>query len=112
MTLNRLGDLMADGEDGIERRRRLLEDHGDPLAAQVAQGTRAHVEHLVALDPDAARPARAVLGMEPQDRAQGDALARARLAQDAQRLAALEVEADAVHRMYGAVRRDEGHVEV
>jgi len=29
---------------------------------------------------DAARPARAMLGMEPQDRAQGDALARARFA--------------------------------
>ena len=53
-----------------------------------------------------------MLGMEPQDRAQGDALARARFAQDAQRLAALEVEADAVHRVHGAVGRDEGDVQV
>jgi hypothetical protein len=38
-----LGDLMANGEDRIESRRRLLEDHGDATAAQVAQRPRAHV---------------------------------------------------------------------
>src|SRR3954470_1107006 len=53
-----------------------------------------------------------MLGMEPQDRAQGDALARARFAQDAQGLAALEVEADAVHGVDGAIRRLEGDVQV
>ena len=69
-------------------------------------------EDLVALELDAARPARAVLGMELQDRAQGDALARARFAQDAERLAALHVEADAVDRMHGAVGRHEGDVQI
>jgi hypothetical protein len=67
---------------------------------------------FVALELDAARPARAVLGMKLQDRAQGDALARPRFAQDAERLAALDLEADAVHRMHGAVGRHEGDVQV
>src|SRR6185295_5865501 len=103
---------MADGEDRVEGRCRLLEDHRDPPAAQVAERARAHVQDFVALYLDAAGPARAMLGVEPQDRAQGDALARARFAQDAQGLAALEVEADAVHGVDGAIRRLEGDVQV
>src|SRR5262249_30548827 len=109
---HRLGDLLADGEDRIERGRRLLEDHGDAAAAQVGERARPHVEDLVALQPDAARPARTPLRMQAQDRAQGDALARARLAQDPQGLAALEVEAHAGHGMHGAVGRGEGDVEI
>ena len=35
-----LGDLVADGEHRVERRHRLLEDHRDVLAAQVAQLAR------------------------------------------------------------------------
>jgi hypothetical protein len=32
-----LGDLVADREDRVERRHRLLEDHRDPVAADRAQ---------------------------------------------------------------------------
>src|SRR5476651_1102306 len=51
-------------------------------------------------------------GMQFQDGPERDALARARLAQDAERLTTLHVEADAVHRMDRAVRRDESDLEV
>ena len=37
MAQDRLDDLVADGEARIERGHRLLEDHGEPVAAQVAQ---------------------------------------------------------------------------
>ena len=36
----RLGDLLADGEDRIERGHRLLEDHADAVAADRAQASR------------------------------------------------------------------------
>src|SRR5262245_66123129 len=53
-----------------------------------------------------------MLGMEPQDRPQGDALARPRFAQDAQGLAALEVEAHSVDGVNRAIRSLEGDVQV
>ena len=39
--LQHLGDLVADGHDRVERRHRLLEDHGHARAAQVAQARAA-----------------------------------------------------------------------
>ena len=112
MAAHCFGDLMADREHRIEGRRRLLEDHGNPLAAQVRQGTSSHGQNLVALEPDAAAPACPVLRVEAQDRPQGHALARPRLAQDAERFSSFHVEADAVDGVHGAIRRDEFHVQV
>ena len=110
MAAHGLGDLVADGEYRIEGGRRLLENHGNPLAAQIRQGASAHGQDLVAFQLDAAGPARAMLGMKPQDRPKGNALARPRFAQDAERLAALHIEADPVDRIHRAIGRDERHV--
>jgi hypothetical protein len=41
-------DLVADRVDGIERQRRLLEDHGDGLAAEGRQLLLVHRQHVAA----------------------------------------------------------------
>ena len=52
------------------------------------------------------------LGQQPQQRQRADALAAARLADDAHRLAGAQVVADAVHGMHHPIARPEGHVQV
>jgi hypothetical protein len=107
---DRLHDLEADGVHGRERAHRLLEDHRHVLAADRAHGARlrlhggevdrllhpAAVPGQVAVEEDAAGgdPARVVDDL--QDRARGDALARARFADDAKRPAVLDLEAHPV----------------
>ncbi len=89
--LDRLGDLPADGENGIQRRHRLLEDHADIAAPnfthflvgelhEVAAGE----ENLAARDP----PWR--VRDQAQNRQRPDGLARPALADDRDRLALLD----------------------
>ena len=47
---HRLGDLVADGEHGIERCHRLLEDHGDLPAANAAHGIERRSEQIAAFE--------------------------------------------------------------
>ena len=84
---DRLGDLHADGEHGVERDHRLLEDHGDLGAAHLAQGRLVHRGDLVPGNADPPLDAGARRRQQAHQRAQGHALARARLAQDAEHLA-------------------------
>ena len=51
---DRLDDLVADGEARIERGHRLLEDHGEPVAAQVAQRLVGRVQEIEAVEADRA----------------------------------------------------------
>ena len=80
---------LSDREQRIERRHRLLEDHRDVVAANALHLRFAQTEQVRALEADRAAddaPGRA--GDEAQDRQRRDALAAARLADDAQRFAA------------------------
>jgi len=98
MPQERLGDLVADGERRVERGHRLLEDHREPGAPQLAQPRRRQPEQILAFEPHLARddaPGRR--RHEAHDAERGDALAAARFADDAERAAALEAEVDAVH---------------
>ena len=54
VTQDGLDDLVADGKARIERRHRLLEDHCEPVAAQIAQGLVRHREQIEAVEPDRA----------------------------------------------------------
>ena len=47
-------DLLADGNDGVQRRARILEYQGDLLAADVADLLGGHVQQLAAVVGDAA----------------------------------------------------------
>ena len=61
MAQNGLDDLVADGEARVERRHRLLKNHRQPVAAEVAQGLVGHVEQIETIEPDRARDLGGVL---------------------------------------------------
>ena len=84
----RLGDLAADREHRVERRHRLLEDHRDVVAADVAHFPFGQVEQIGALEADRAFDDAAWRrGDEAHDRQRGDALAAARFTDHRERLA-------------------------
>ena len=81
----RLGDLVADRKDGIQRRHRLLEDHRDLIAADRAELGRRQREQITSLELDQAAgqdmPGR--LRNEPENRERRDRLAAPGFADDA-----------------------------
>ena len=92
-----LADDRADRLARVQRRVGVLEDHLH-LAAHRLQRRALDVRDVL---PVKAHFAGGRL-QQSRDQARGGALATARLADDAQRLAALHVEADAVDRLHGA----------
>ena len=94
--LDRLGDLVADALDRVEGVHRALEDDRD-LAPAVAPERVLGLRHEVdAHQLDAAADDRRVRRQDPDERQRGRRLAAAGLAGDAERLAVVEPEADAV----------------
>ena len=72
-------DLVADGQHGIERGHRLLEDHRDLIAAQRAHLAVRQVEQVAPLEADRATDDASGGRLDqPQHRQRGDALAAAR----------------------------------
>ena len=108
-SMQRLGDLLADGHHRIERGHRLLEDHRDLRCrgcahlglARAPAGSRPSKR----MPPPTMRPGRR--RTRPHDRERGDALAAAGFADDAERLAARERQANAVDRAHHAVAGEE-----
>ena len=93
----RLADDAADGVARVERGERVLEDDLH-VAPHVAQLLARRVGDVASLEPDLARA-----GLDqPQDAAPGGRLAAAALADEAERLAAPDLEADAVDRVHRA----------
>src|SRR5262249_60328762 len=72
MQPQRLSDLAADGEDWIEACHRLLEDHADVVAADLAHGGVAKLEEGSALKKDRARKTAGRRGPQPQNGIFGD----------------------------------------
>ena len=95
---DRLGDLVADGEDRVQARHRLLEDHRDVRAAHTAQLLRPKSQQITPVEPDLAVDDLAGRDIQQlHDRQRRDALAAARLTDDPQSLATLQGEVDAVN---------------
>ena len=86
---HRLGDLRADAVHRVQARERVLEDHRDVLAADVPQLVGRQRQQVAAHELDLAADRRALPVQQAHDREVRDALARAGLADHAQRLAAL-----------------------
>src|SRR5262249_44799475 len=85
-----------------------LEDHRDVVAADLLHLGLAKLEEVAALKPDrAADDATRRVGDEAQDRERGHALAAARLADHAQRLAVAHRLGHAVHGAHPAIGREE-----
>ncbi|MDT4847552.1 hypothetical protein FQZ97_816120 [compost metagenome] len=107
----RLADLARDGVHRVQRRHRLLEDHADAVAADLAHLLLGQADEFLSVELDAARD----LGRRRQqahERHHGDRLAAARLAHDAQRFAALQREGDAAHGFGRAALRLQADVQV
>ncbi len=86
-----LGDLEADRVDRVQGRERVLEDHGDLLAALVLHLALGQREQVGALQEHSATGDKAGRGVQDaHDGLRGDALAGAGLAQHGQGAAGLE----------------------
>src|SRR5881628_3262254 len=98
MNDGRFRDLIAYREHRIERRHRLLEDHGDLIAAHGAELGRGEREEIAAFELDQA-PGEDVsrrLRHEPENRKGGDRFPAPRFADDTEGLARIEIERDVV----------------
>ncbi len=105
-----LGDLLADRVEGVQAGQRVLEDHGDPPAADRAELLLAQAVELLAVEPD--RAADVGAAVQAHDGERGDGLAAAGLADQAEGLPGLDGEVDAVDGPDGAARGVEGDLEV
>src|SRR5207245_9674121 len=97
--LQRLDDLAPDRQHWVQARHRVLEDHRDLLAADAPKLLVGQLQEIPAFESrrpggDAARARK-----DPEQGERGDALAAARLAEDAQRLALGDLERAAVDRV-------------
>ena len=105
-----LGHLPADRQHGVEAGRRVLEDHADIAAAQLAQHLGARTDHLGAGEADGASNA-CRRWQQAACRERRDALAGAGLADDAQHLVRADIEVDAAHRRHRPAGAGEVHLE-
>src|SRR5262249_35591900 len=92
--------------------RGILEDHGDALAAYATEFALVERQHVAALEPDTAREDARIAGQQPHDRAAGDRLTGAALADDAQHFALRKGERDALQRRDRPVSGVERHGEI
>ena len=101
---HRLGDLVADPEDRVEARHRLLEDHRHLEAAQLADLVLRELQQVPALEEDlTARDLGGRDVQQPHDRQRRHGLAAARFAHHPERAAPPDGEADAVDGLDRAV---------
>src|SRR5882672_10077658 len=94
-----LRHLAKDREERVQRGHRILEDHGDPAAADPSELALALARQVLALEDDASAHDPGGARQEPDDREAGGRLPAARFADEPQGLARAEAEADAVHRL-------------
>jgi len=94
-----LGDLPEDREERVQRRHRVLEDHGDPPPAHTAQLALALARQILALEEHAAAHDAGGPRQEADDRQTRRRLAAPRFADEPERLASPERKAHAVDRL-------------
>src|SRR5579864_1067007 len=98
---NGFDDLVADREARIKGGHRLLEDHGKPIAAQVASDLFGHVQQIESVEMDRSRHFSRLFRQQAHDRERRDALAASGFADKSQRGALGNREIDGVDRMGG-----------
>jgi hypothetical protein len=86
----RLGNLVPHGEDRIEARHRILKDHRDLMAANLAHLRFTFGREILAVEDDPVARHRGIARKQTHDRKRGDRLSGAGLADDAERLARLK----------------------
>jgi hypothetical protein len=102
--LQGLADLAADGQHRVERGHRVLEDHGDLFAPDLAHLVLVQIEQVLAAKVDFALDDFAGgLGDQTHDAQGADAFAAAALAYHAEGFFLIDVERDIVHRLDDAI---------
>lgn len=99
MDHERLGDLTADGEDRVQARHRLLEDHGDLVAADLVHFVHGQLGQILTVEEDLAGVDIAVAVKQAENAHGRDALAGTGFADNAEDLACVKRIADAVDRL-------------
>src|ERR1700675_3261322 len=94
-----LRDLPEDREERVQRRHRVLEDHGNPPAADPPQLALALAGQLLALEHDTPPHDAGPPRQEPDDGQARRGLAAPRLPDEPEGLAFVEREAHAIHRI-------------
>ena len=113
MDAERLGDLLADAQERVEARHRLLEDHGDAVASDLTHRPLVERGEVLSFEEDRALDdACDLLRQEPHHRQGRDALAATGFADDAERLAGGDIEAHAVDRARHAIGIEEMRLEI
>src|SRR5439155_19299590 len=115
MNLSDFGELRSDRVDRRQRRHRLLKDHGDLVTADATDEWPSRIDlRQINLVAGSASKANRAFGdatgfqrQEPEDRVSGDAFAAAGFADQAEGLARLDVEGDAVDGAHDAVMCEE-----
>ena len=102
MIVGRLGHLVVDREQRIQRRHRILEDRRDAPPADAAHLALTLRHEILALQLDAAAHDPGARREQAHDRVAGGGLAASRLADEAEGFSGLDGEADAVHRLHHA----------
>src|SRR5215470_1766424 len=92
-----LGDLGDHREQRVQRHHRVLQDHRDPLAADAPHLVLGLLEEIRALEHHLARDDARGRRQHAQEGERQGGLARARLADDAERLPLIEGQRDVVH---------------
>ena len=112
MQAQRFHKLKTHREAGVETGRRVLEDHGNVFADELAPLAIGQAEQVLGIELQVLSTHAARIGDEPHQRHHADALARARLADDPQYLSRLHLQANAFHCVHHSVLRGELHVEL
>ena len=112
MDADRLGDLATDRHRRVERGHRVLEDHADVVAADLADLLLADRHEVAAVQSDLAAGDEPAPRQQAHDRHRGHRLAAAGLADDAHGLSRLDVEAEAVDGVDGAAAQADPGLEI
>ena len=108
----RFAELEADGKARIQARRRLLEDHRDVLADELAALAVGQPLQIVAGELQATRTHAARIRDKPHHRQHRHALAGSRFADDAEHLALVDREAHTLDRAHDGTLRGKLDVQV
>jgi hypothetical protein len=100
---HRLDQLPPDAIERVKRRERILEDHRDLVAANRAEALLSQRDEILPVEEDPPAYVRALAPGQAERRQRGDRLSRARLADDAERLAAVYLVGDAVDGVHEAI---------
>jgi len=107
----RFADLLADGENGVERTHRFLEDHADPAPTPLAPLALAQRQQVFAIEEDLSFEATGAERQEPHQSETGDGLAASAFANEPNALALSHPERDVAHDRDRSVGRGEGNAQ-